>query len=98
VRTCTVCNASSPDAAENCLRCDADLSIHSQTAKALVDFQNNERVYEVRLIVAHDCCPACREGEGAYPKDDVPKLPVNGCSHALGCRCYYEPALVDIYP
>ncbi len=98
MRTCTVCNASSPDTSGNCVRCDADLSIHSHTAKALAEFQINERVYEVRIIVAHNCCPACREIEGAYPKDSAPTLPVRGCSHALGCRCFYEPALVEIYP
>lgn len=98
MRTCTVCNASSPDTAVRCVRCDADLTIHSHTAKALAEFQANERVYEVRIIVAHDCCPACREVEGAYSKDSAPALPVKGCSHALGCRCYYEPALVEIYP
>ena len=27
-----------------------------------------------------------------------PTLPVEGCSHGLGCRCYYEPVLTEIYP
>jgi hypothetical protein len=74
------------------------LSVHSHTAKALTEFKNNDRIYEVRVIVSHDCCPACRELEGAYTKDEAPELPVKGCSHAQGCRCYYEPALVEIYP
>jgi hypothetical protein len=98
VRTCTLCNTSSHDNANSCVRCGADLSIHSHTAKALAEMQLNDRVYEVRLLVAHDCCPACREVEGAYSKDGVPELPVMGCSHALGCRCYYQPALLEIYP
>ncbi len=98
MRTCTLCNASSADTASNCVRCDADLSVHSHTAKALTEFKNNDRIYEVRVIVSHDCCPACRELEGAYTKDEAPELPVKGCSHAQGCRCYYEPALVEIYP
>ena len=98
MRTCTLCNASSPDNASQCVRCSADLSIHSHTAKALAQFQANDRVYEVRVIVAQDCCPACSGIEGAYSKDAVPELPVVGCSHALGCRCFYEPALVEIYP
>jgi hypothetical protein len=25
-------------------------------------------------------------------------LPVEGCSHALGCRCFYQPVLDEIYP
>jgi hypothetical protein len=28
----------------------------------------------------------------------VPELPVRGCSHKNGCRCFYEPFLTDIYP
>ena len=61
-------------------------------------FQENPRVLYVRLTVAQDCCPACRQVEGAYPKDQAPKLPVDGCSHGLGCRCFYQPFLDDIYP
>ncbi len=61
-------------------------------------FQENPRVKYVRIIVAHDCCPACREVEGAYDKENVPVLPVEACSHDLGCRCSYLPFLTDIYP
>jgi hypothetical protein len=50
------------------------------------------------LIVANDACPACREAEGAFDKDQIPQLPVAGCSHPLGCRCFYEPALAEIFP
>jgi hypothetical protein len=68
------------------------------TAVALKRFQTNPRVLKVRIMVMHDCCPACREAEGAYKKEDVPRLPVEGCSHNLGCRCFYQPQLDDIYP
>ncbi|MGW8250616.1 MAG: hypothetical protein ACWGO1_08235 [Anaerolineales bacterium] len=60
--------------------------------------QTNPRVKDVRVVVAHNCCPACREIEGTYEKNQVPRLPVEGCSHALGCRCFYEPMLLTIYP
>ena len=62
------------------------------------DLRASPRVSRVRLVVAHDACPACRAAEGEFTKDLVPSLPVHGCSHARGCRCFYEPALVDIYP
>ena len=65
---------------------------------ALADLRASPRVSRVRLVVAHDACPACRAAEGEFTKDLVPSLPVHGCSHARGCRCFYEPALVDIYP
>jgi hypothetical protein len=80
------------------MNCGADLAMHSATAVALGQLQANERVNRVRLIVADDACPACRSAEGEFTKDRVPLLPVPGCSHAQGCRCFYQPALVEIYP
>jgi hypothetical protein len=67
-------------------------------AQALARLRANPRVSQVRVIVAPDCCPACRAQEGAYAKDDVPALPRTDCSHPSGCRCFYEPALTEIYP
>jgi len=98
VRTCSRCQAKSPDEAARCDECGADLSTYSATAVALADLRASPRVSRVRLVVAHDACPACRAAEGEFTKDLVPSLPVHGCSHARGCRCFYEPALVDIYP
>ena len=65
---------------------------------ALKKFQENERVKNVRLIVAEDCCPVCAAQAGTYDKKDAPVLPVEGCSHPKGCRCFYEPMLTVIYP
>lgn len=72
------------------------MSTDSQAA--LTRMQENPRVSKIRLIVGHDACPACREMEGEYLKDHVPPLPTPGCSHPLGCRCFYEPALTEIFP
>lgn len=98
MRNCTVCRGQSPDTANVCVVCGADLTVHSATAVALRQLLANERVSRVRLIVADDACPACRSAEGEFTKDRVPSLPVRGCSHAHGCRCFYQPALVEIYP
>lgn len=98
MRNCTICRAQSSDTVDVCVGCGADLAVHSATAVALRQLLENERVSRVRLIVADDACPACRSAEGEFLKDRVPALPVRGCSHALGCRCFYQPALVDIYP
>ena len=65
---------------------------------ALLRFQENERVKNVRLIVDGDCCPVCAAHEGTYDKFEAPHLPVEGCSHPKGCRCFYEPLLTSIYP
>jgi hypothetical protein len=48
---------------------------------------------KVRILANRDSCPACRAVEGAYEFDDVPQLPVEGCSHPDGCRCSYAPVL-----
>jgi hypothetical protein len=98
MQTCTNCYAQSPDDAQTCANCGADLSECSLTAQALKRFQANPRVRLVRISVAADACPACYEVQGAYPKDAVPRLPIEGCSHNHGCRCFYEPVLDEIYP
>ena len=98
MRTCTLCNKQSPDHASHCTHCGADLAEHSIRAVVLAEMQSNPRVSRIRVIVAADACPACCELEGEYPKDQVPKLPAEGCSHLRGCRCFYEPFLTEIYP
>ncbi len=98
MRICTVCNSTSPDTAETCVSCGADLAQLSETAVVLARLKSNPRVGTVRLIPHADCCPACRDAEGVWSKDEVPDLPVQGCSNPMGCRCFYEPELIDIYP
>lgn len=98
MRTCTVCRSESPDTSSVCTGCGADLAVHSTTAVALRQLQENERVLRIRLLVADDACPACRAAEGEFLKSETPALPVRGCSHPHGCRCFYQPALAEIYP
>ena len=68
------------------------------TAVAFSACATNDRVSRIRLIVGDDACPSCRQVEAEYTKDKVPNLPTRGCSHTMGCRCFYEPALTEIYP
>jgi hypothetical protein len=98
VQTCSKCNAQSPDTASNCATCQADLRKFSATAIAIKNFIENPRVINIRLVVGADCCPVCAAHEGTYPKDGAPQLPIEGCSHPNGCRCFYEPMLNIIYP
>jgi hypothetical protein len=98
MQTCSKCHTQMLDSVAKCKNCDAELNDWSTTSVALKRIQANPRVNYVRVSVAHDCCPACRDIEGAYAKDAVPKLPVEGCSHNLGCRCFYQPVLEEIYP
>ena len=96
MQTCSSCNASSPDGANTCVHCRADLRQFSTTSVALKKFQKNPRVQAVRISVAGDSCPHCREFYRTYPKNSVPILPHTGCSHEHGCRCFYEPVLSEM--
>jgi RNA polymerase subunit RPABC4/transcription elongation factor Spt4 len=98
VQTCSKCQEQSPDMATHCANCHSNLSEWSTTAVALKKYQENPRVKYVLIAVSHDSCPACQEAEGSYDKFEAPKVPIEGCSHALGCRCFYQPFLDDIYP
>lgn len=98
MQTCTLCNMLSPDEATNCTNCGADLREYSMTAVARRKFQENPRVKLIRVVSMHNACPACQRIEGSYEKDRIPILPVQGCSHAHGCRCFYQPYLEEIYP
>ncbi len=95
MQTCSQCNASSPDTALRCVHCGADLSLLSTRAVALRRLRENPRVSAIRLSVAQDACPACQEWFGTYAKDAVPILPHPACSHPNGCRCFYEPVLIE---
>ena len=70
----------------------------SNAAQSLKRMQANPRVKYVVIIAPEDACPACQNLVGTYAKDQVPKLPVESCSHPLGCRAFYMPYLDDIYP
>jgi len=98
MQTCSQCHTQSPDSATRCIKCNVELRNFSETALALERIQENPRISYVRVAVNHDCCPACRLVEGAYPKENAPVLPVVGCSHPLGCRCFYQPVLGELFP
>lgn len=70
----------------------------STTSVALKNLIANPRVGQIRINAAADACPLCYESSGTFSKDKVPQLPHEGCSHIHGCRCTYEPVLLEIYP
>lgn len=70
----------------------------SEAAKSLKRMQANPRVKYIVIVVPEDACPACQNLTGTYPKEEVPRLPYEQCSHPLGCRSYYLPYLDEIYP
>jgi hypothetical protein len=70
----------------------------SSAAKALERMQANPRIKYIVVVVPEDACPACQNLTGTYPKDQVPHLPYEECSHPLGCRSFYLPYLDEIFP
>lgn len=61
--------------------------------RAALERIRNGLATRVRILVAPNACPVCRAFEGAYEFDDVPELPLEGCSRAGGCNAVYEPVL-----
>jgi hypothetical protein len=98
VQTCSRCHTQSQDDVIVCPSCQADLREFSDMAQALTRFQNNPRVNAIRIQMSEDACPACQEMASVYEKGEVPSLPVRGCSHENGCRCFYSPILEEIFP
>ena len=98
MQICSRCNTSAPDSTSECPKCSADLKEWSITSVTLKKLIENPRVYAINLATADDACPACQIIQGTYAKDQVPLLPVEGCSSPNGCRCFYQPLLEEIYP
>ena len=57
----------------------------------------NPRVIKIRLAAPQECAVG-QSKQGVYEKDNVPELPLKGCSRPGGCICTYEPILSEIYP
>ena len=70
----------------------------NEVDEALKRMQANPRISKIVVIVPADACPACQEVFGTYPKDEVPRLPMDACTHPLGCRSYYQPFIDELYP
>jgi DMSO/TMAO reductase YedYZ molybdopterin-dependent catalytic subunit len=70
----------------------------SPAAESLERMKANPRIKYIVVVAPDDACPACQNLTGTYPKDQVPRLPIEKCSHPLGCRSYYLPYLDEIFP
>lgn len=70
----------------------------AEAEAALKRMQENPRISKVVVTVPADACPACRDVYGTYEKDAVPALPMELCTHPLGCRSYYQPFIDELYP
>ncbi len=68
-----------------------------EKAEALNRLRNNPRIAEIRVAAPQECSVG-QSIQGVYQKDDVPTLPVKGCSRPGGCICTYEPVIEELYP
>ncbi|MCW5878571.1 MAG: hypothetical protein KIS80_06865 [Anaerolineales bacterium] len=68
-----------------------------QQAELLDRLRANPRVELIRVAGPVECSLS-QSVQGVYSKDEVPELPVEGCSRPGGCICAYEPVLKEIYP
>ncbi len=100
MRECAVCHTQSEDHVLICPTCGADLRVDSVSARALERIKASPRASHVYVVAPVGACPVCRKGQGTWPKDSqaIPQLPHEGCSCVHGCRCHYEPLLVEVGP
>ncbi len=76
---------------------DSDARRRKEQEEALERIRNGLAT-KVRILIAADACPVCRAWEGAYDLDDVPELPLEGCSRNGGCNAVYAPVLDQYGP
>ncbi len=69
-----------------------------ESQAALQRLQNNPRVGKIVIVVPADACPSCQEVFGTYEKVETPALPIEYCTHPLGCRATYQPFIDELYP
>lgn len=65
-------------------------------AKALEQIKSGLAT-KVRIFAPADACPVCTMVEGVYEFDDVPELPLEGCS-CEGPMAMYAPVLDQFGP
>ena len=53
---------------------------------------------KVHILVDRDSCPVCQHFAGVYTFEDVPELPLEGCSRVDGCHAMYAPVLDKFGP
>ncbi|MEM7799065.1 MAG: hypothetical protein AAF633_07750 [Chloroflexota bacterium] len=53
---------------------------------------------KVRIFAPAEACPVCTMSEGVYEFEDVPELPLEGCSCLDGHHAMYAPVLDQFGP
>lgn len=72
--------------------------------RALSDLAELQRLFDegaidgVAVAAADaDACPRCAtRADRVYLPNKLPRLPIEGCTAARGCRCRYEPSVTVV--
>lgn len=72
---------------------DQDEKRRAEQKEALRKIIEGGVATKVRILVDDEACPVCRAVEGAYDFDEVPEIPIEGCSNPNGCNAFYAPVL-----
>lgn len=68
------------------------LSFHGLTVQNLIDWHLSGVVDGFEIMSATDACAFCRRfPRGPYGLDEGPEVPLDGCTHKMGCRCTILP-------
>ena len=72
---------------------DQDAKKRAEQKQALKNIREGRIATKVRILVDDKACPVCQSLAAAYDFDDVPELPIEGCSRLGGCNAFYAPVL-----
>ena len=65
--------------------------IRHRSIKELRQYAESEFVVGVEVVCSDDSCKKCKfVASKKYPLDKAPLLPIDGCTHEDGCRCFYS--------
>ncbi len=72
-----------PEAAQNAI------------ARYRMGIKSGGSIRGVRIDPGPGACDACRAlAANVYQPDEVPALPLEGCTNPTGCQCAYRPVMV----
>jgi hypothetical protein len=90
---CPKCGRPNPWDRTYCMRCGAVLEgYYRRELERYTQAYLRGRIRGVRVQAAIDACPKCRSLAGKiYKPQEMPRIPIDGCSKPTGCRCCYLP-------
>lgn len=90
---CPKCGRAHPWDRTYCTRCGTPLEgYYRRELERYTQAYLRGKIRGVRVQAAADACPKCRSFAGKiYKPHEMPRIPIEGCSRPMGCRCCYVP-------